>query len=519
MTAIRNKVFSLFLPLAVILLVAYPPSLIRADEEPVSKQLQEPETQVQTPGKRRDKSRLAKSGGKSKSERSYTPPEHAWELATTILGRPTGNSIAISVYPAISFEAYIEFGTEENGLGARTASQRLNAQTPAIFELDGLSADTRYFYRLRYRSEENAGFSHGPDYSFHTQRKPGSTFSFQVQGDSHPERNPKQHLPAMYEQTLLAVAADQPDFYLAMGDDFSIDTLREVTRQTVEQVYLRHLPYLGLVGHSSPLFLVNGNHEQAAKYLLNGTPDNAAVWAQTSRNRYFPQPAPNDFYGGNPQEVEHIGLLRNYFSWTWGDALFVTIDPYWHSEVAVDGRLDRGNKSRDQWKKTLGETQYQWLKQTLEQSDSKFKFVFAHHVNGGGRGGVKLANLYEWGGYNNKGQYEFSEQRPGWAMPIHQLMAKNNVSIFFQGHDHVFATEEKDGVIYQTLPEPADPNYTLYFKEAYTGTVLPNSGRVRVTVSPRQVDVEYIATVLPADENEQRKNNAVVHRYSVTSGR
>ena len=101
-------------------------------------------------------------------------------------------------------------------------------------------------------------------------------------------------------------------------------------------------------------------------------------------------------------------------------------------------------------------------------------------------------------------------------MPIHQLMAENGVSIFFQGHDHVFATEEKDGVIYQTLPEPADPNYTQYFEKDYTGTVLPNSGRVRVTVSQQQVDVEYVLTVLPADENEQRKNNSVVHRYSIT---
>jgi len=56
--------------------------------------------------------------------------------------------------------------------------------------------------------------------------------------------------------------------------------------------------FLGLVAHSSPLFLVNGNHEQAAACNLDGTPNNVAVWAQTARNRLFSQPAPDGFYTG-----------------------------------------------------------------------------------------------------------------------------------------------------------------------------------------------------------------------------
>ena len=52
-------------------------------------------------------------------------------------------------------------------------------------------------------------------------------------------------------------------------------------------------------------------------------------------------------------------------------------------------------------------------------------------------------------------------------MPIHQLLAANGVTMFFHGHDHIYARQELDGVIYQTLPEPADPNYALYFEQAY----------------------------------------------------
>jgi hypothetical protein len=456
-----------------------------------------------------------KSAKQRNKSRTYPPPKQAWDVATIILGRPTKNSIAISIYPSGSIEGFIEYGTAENPFSDRTVVRDFQQRKPTVVELAALTTDTRYVYRLNYRTGKDEEFIQGPEYRFQTQRLPGSTFSFQLQGDSHPERNPKQNLPAMYEQTLLAVADDHPDFYLTMGDDFSVDTLKKRTPLAVENVYLKQLPYLGLVGHSSPLFLVNGNHEQAAKYLLDGTAENVAVWAQNSRNRYFPQPAPDEFYGGNPESVEHIGLLRNYYSWTWGDALFVVIDPYWHSDVAVDNRLDAKKKNSEHWKRTLGDLQYQWLRQTLEQSESKFKFVFAHHVNGTGRGGVKIAGLYEWGGRDKKGQRAFDTQRPGWGMPIHQLMAKNDVTIFFQGHDHVFATEELDGVIYQTLPEPADPNYALYFEEAFSGTILPNSGRVRVTVSPGQVDVEYVLTVLPADEDTRGRDNSIAHRYSI----
>ena len=71
---------------------------------------------------------------------------------------------------------------------------------------------------------------------------------------------------------------------------------------------------------------MNGNHEQAAAYLLDGTSNNVAVWAQTARNSYYSEPAPDGFYTGNTNPVPFIGLLRNYYAWTWGDALFVTID-------------------------------------------------------------------------------------------------------------------------------------------------------------------------------------------------
>ena len=69
------------------------------------------------------------------------------------------------------------------------------------------------------------------------------------------------------------------------------------------------------------------------------------------------------------------------------NALFITIDPYWHSDMTVDtmlangGRDNAGKSKRDGWDITHGEAQYRWLKQTLEQSNAKYKFMFAHHVS------------------------------------------------------------------------------------------------------------------------------------------
>jgi hypothetical protein len=272
-----------------------------------------------------------------------------------------------------------------------------------------------------------------------------------------------------------------------------------------------------LIGQTAPLFLVNGNHEQAAAANLDGTPDNVAVWAQNARNKYFPQPAPDGFYTGNSMPVKHIGLLRNYYSWTWGDALFVVIDPYWHSTTAVDNQMgSRDKKNRDLWEITIGNEQYTWLKQALETSKAKYKFVFAHHVLGTGRGGIEQAGLYEWGGKNKRGDDEFAQKRPGWEMPIHPLMAKNGVSIFFQGHDHVFARQELDGVVYQTLPEPADPNYKLYFEDAYhSGKILPSSGRVRVSVSAEKVRVDYVRSYLPKDASTEHPDGEIAFSYDV----
>jgi len=355
-----------------------------------------------------------------------------------------------------------------------------------------------------------------------------------------------QTLVEMFNADLYAVnvrnaAARQPDLYVALGDDFSIEKLIEqnsLTQEAVDQVYRYQRTYFGLLGGGSSLFLVNGNHEQAAGYLLGdryNTPyRNAPVFAGRARVTYFPLPAPDGFYSGDTMQIPGVGLVRDYYAFEWGDALFVVIDPYWHSPVPVDNGVPGVEKTKDAWEATIGDEQYAWFKKVLETSRAKYKFVFEHHVLGTGRGAAALVHTYEWGGYNRNGTaYEFSSLRRNWAKPIHRLMEDIKVTIFFFGHDHLFTREKVDGVVYQEVPNPADNTYTAFNADAYNpatislpganydatyGVIMPNSGYLDVTVSPDRVTVSYIRAVLPGDEAKAgATNGAVGYSYSVSA--
>lgn len=265
--------------------------------------------------------------------------------------------------------------------------------------------------------------------------------------------------------------------------------------------------------------------------MLDGSQTSPAVLAGNARLKYYPLPAPDNFYSGNTTEIPGVGLPRDYYSWTWGDALFVTLDPYWHSANAVDnvagtlvtedqpaggGKKGGGTagKASNLWNIGIGDEQYFWLQKTLSSSTAKYKFVFAHHVMGTGRGAVEVSTNYEWGGKDPKGQTTFEKERPTWELPIHDLMVKHGVNIFFQGHDHIFVTQERDGLIYQSMPNPADDTFSLFNDSAYkSGTKAPNSGHVRVTVSPTVAKVEYFLAARSKDVS--RKNLTVAHSYTV----
>ncbi len=430
-----------------------------------------------------------------------------------ILGRPTDKTITLSVLMDQDLEGHFEYGTKSGNYTDKTNTIKFEAGKPTEVFLSKLNPSTKYFYRILYRKSETSDFSKSGEYSFQTQRKSDEAFTFIVQADSH-GRDPNVNFE-LYEQTLQNEILDKPDFLIDLGDTFMGDKFAN-DYTAVLKLYAEQRPYLGLVCHSAPLYLVSGNHEGETCWLLDDTKDNLAIWALKARKIYYPNPMPDNFYTG---DKKFTGLTGNYYAWKWGDALFVVLDPY-GSTVQKPKR----NKD-DNWKWTLGKNQYQWFKNTLEGSHEKFKFVFSHQLVGGmdstGRGGAECAGYYEWGGKNKDGSWGFDEKRQGWGKPIHRLMVENRVTVFFHGHDHLFAKQDLDSIVYQEVPQPSHPvrgKTDSAIEYGYVnGVILSSSGHLKVTVSENKVTVDYVKSYIPKDERWDNRNREIAHSYTVTT--
>ena len=234
-------------------------------------------------------------------------------IANIILGRPTSNSIAVNILATEGVRTYIEYGYTKTKYTGKTSIDVLEAGVPRVLELNNLKAGSKVYYRLRYATGSSKTFQTGKQLSFSTAKKATSQFSFTVHGDTHPERAGKMFNSELYYVTMANVAEQQPDFHILMGDDFSIDPLiskGQANQSNIEKIYRTHRDWLGVIGSTVPIFLVNGNHEQAAAYLLDGTTSNPAVLAGNARLKYYPLPAPNDFYSGNSKRfLEWVYLV------------------------------------------------------------------------------------------------------------------------------------------------------------------------------------------------------------------
>ena len=329
-------------------------------------------------------------------------------------------------------------------------------------------------------------------------RKPSESFRFAIQADSHLDYNTNTNL---YIQTLKNIAATKPDFLMDMGDTFMTGKLPSLKEAELQYKAQRALLDLACC----PAIMVLGNHDgEEQKGGRGGTQNNQAEWSLAQRKKYFPNPEPDGFVTGNLQGKQ------DYFAWTWGDALFVVLSPYWYSYSVRGGR--------DPWDFTIGDVQYAWLKKTLENSRSCFKFIFIHQLTGSmdsaSRGGAEAAKLHEWGDTSP----EFKLHRPNWPLNIHQLLLATKVNIVFHGHDHFYAREALDGVIYQLVPQPGARNNRKTFAEEYgykEGVFHPSSGFLSVDVSATKVIVSYIRSATPDMVHQGMTNQSVTHTYQL----
>ncbi len=438
-------------------------------------------------------------------------PDHP---ADVILTRPTTTAVTLSILAYKDTDAVIAYGTEKGHYSRKTGILALGKGVPAEMVLPSLAPNTQYFYRLNRRDPGAADFIEGEECTFHTARPAGSDFVFAVQADSHLDENCNSEV---YARTLANVADARPDFFVDLGDTFMTDKHRPNFRDAARQ-YLAQRYYFGLVCKSAPMFMALGNHDGEAGWQSGGAADSMSGWSIGMRKKCFPNPVPDSFYSGNKASVGNMGLLQDYYAWEWGDALFVVLDPFWYTRTSP-------TQDGDGWAWSLGADQYTWLKQTLERSRVRFKFVFIHHLVGGStpeaRGGAEAAKYFEWGGSDLKGNFLFGEKRPGWEMPIHALLVQNKVNIVFHGHDHLFAKQELDGVVYQLVPQPGSrrfDNTRSATDYGYVhGDILSAPGMMRVAISKDKATVDYIRTYLPAEERDGRNNGQVGHSYTIAA--
>ena len=191
----------------------------------------------------------------------------------------------------------------------------------------------------------------------------------------------------------------------------------------------------------------------------------------------------------------------------------------YRTEIFPGATPTDGSKPNN-WDWTLGQTQYLWMRGVLENSTATHKFVFAHHSRGQGRGGIAWATGYEWGGMQGN-QYKFDQFRPGWGKPIQKVFEDTGVDIFFQGHDHLYAKEQLNGVVYQEVPMPSDATYTFGYTanaDAYTNVILDGTGHIKVNVSSDCVSVDYIKSYIPGTSGSVGHTNGEIgYSYSIGS--
>jgi hypothetical protein len=433
-----------------------------------------------------------------------------------LLGKPTDDSITINIVPGMTIEYHYQYGVSSGSYSEQTPNETAPGGQPHEVVIDGLTANTRYYYRMRYHLPGETDWVVRDEHTFHTQREEGEEFVFTITSDSHAQFN------SSHRQAMTNILNDQPDFHIDLGDTFYPGNVSSQSAVDARYLAYRDSQYMGKIGPSVPIFLAAGNHEDEEGWNLDDTPFSAAVGSIQSRKAYYPTPTNDAFYSGNVDPLAAINegtygdeYREDYYAWTWGDALFIVIDEFQYTmsnpygSTAGEGGDDP--VIGDQWNWTLGKQQYDWLKQTLESSDARYKFVFSHNMLGGiprsisvnpagyVRGGAEAAAYFEWGGKNADGSWGFDTKRPGWGVPIHQLFVQNGVSAYFHGHDHQYVYEERDGIVYQEVPSPSmsgsgfggiytEGNYSDYS----TIEMLPNSGHLRVTVTPDGAMVEYV---------------------------
>ena len=384
----------------------------------------------------------------------------------------------VLVYDTVPRSAFSDYRYQSAELSG------FSPQDAITFNLQGLSSNTRYYYRLgHYRDGE--GWIYRNECSFHTRRAPGRNFRFCLTGDLHVYPYPFFVNEKIRQRVLANVLTDAPDILLTLGDNefvaFQGDIPYPFSPESFLGTYRRSRTILDVAGHSMFVLPVLGNHEGLFGFTA-AQPEYQSI--RDARLRYLPLPGSTTFSGGGDPD-------GRYGAFTWGDVLFVWLDIL--GFCAVDPYLN-GPESY-----ILGGAQRAFLEQSLASSSAPWKFVFAHHIFGGDD---DWWAAYGRGNANDAHQYEQAQ--------IQSLLEQYGVQIFFYGHDHVFSMSRANSVSYVCVGHGGSgcpwveealqyyPPDELFVTDAQ-GHVPPGHVRVDVDAVRGEVRVSYILASLASD--------------------
>ncbi|MCH7814441.1 MAG: metallophosphoesterase [Planctomycetes bacterium] len=486
-------------------------------------------------------------GGAASQETQHTGEQKS-QLGTGVLIAseaafcPTADGCTVHWVPSGTVEAQVLAGVNP---GELKLVRDLTTAKPTEMRLERFPPDSDLFWRCRFRARGESDWIVRPVRRMHTARAEGASFRVAVVADSHhyaPGRAVARRINL--DKLFPRLLADRPDFIIFMGDEAGIHHYGrppDVVDQSVARLrWASWRQVFSPLLADVPSFMVLGNHEGEAGYYQVRRQRGAESYLQrfgtVARKEFCRNPGPdtypeggeNEGWAGDPKSAATGGAsegnrspLENYFAWSWGDALFVVIDV--HRYTSVGGS---GPKVVEEW--TLGEPQLKWLERTLLASRARWKFVLAHHVVGGsayaasgqiphgrsdhvyGRGGARYA-------------------RVGEQARITDLMRRSKAQFFLYGHDHVFAHQQAEGIHFVCCGRPTVLSYPWWdspgWREAYGDPQARHPhdffaavGYTRLSVSPRQVRIEYIRTGTdPAErENVLAGEGETVYQFSVS---
>lgn len=278
--------------------------------------------------------------------------------------------------------------------GEQTPVKLLTANVAQDFTMERLARRDVNKYQLFYSFDGGTTVLHSEEFEFSFPSKNNDEYSFCV-------------------GNLNSLAEEQTNnklFYVDLGGHFAVGNNVDTYKDAMSTM-LNYRKKISNVSSESQVFITEGNNDGE----LSSNDIRVKRWAKDTKDNLFP-----------------CSSETNYQSVEYGEALVVILDAFSYSNTKEDN---------DSWTRTLGETQYDWLKDVLRDSNAENKFICIGNLCNT----QNSTNDYEWGCKNKD---DFKLMRKGWKMPIHDLLLKYEVKTVFYSSAKQSESKQVDGINY-----------------------------------------------------------------------